>query len=43
MTRPNLVFIHVDQMHADAISAFGNTHVQTPNLDRMAESGTAFP
>ena len=42
MSRPNLVFIHVDQMHADAVSAFGNPHVKTPNLDRMAESGTAF-
>lgn len=39
---PNIVFVHVDQMHADAMSAFGNRHVRTPAMDRIARDGVAF-
>ena len=42
MERPNIVFINVDQMHRGAISALGNPHLGTPNLDRLARSGYTF-
>ena len=28
--RPNILFIHVDQMHWEAMSAYGNPSVKTP-------------
>jgi len=37
--RPNIVFIHVDQMHHRAISAYGNPHVRTPAIDRIVSDG----
>ncbi|MHC4169369.1 MAG: sulfatase family protein [Planctomycetota bacterium] len=39
---PNIVFVHVDQMRHDAISALGNQHVHTPNIDRLMADGTSF-
>jgi choline-sulfatase len=39
---PNILFIHVDQMHWQAMSAYGNPHVTTPALDRMAADGCSF-
>ena len=42
MKRPNILFIHVDQMHFQAMSAYGNKYVETPNLDRMAADGCSF-
>jgi arylsulfatase A-like enzyme len=42
MKRPNILFIHVDQMHWEAMSAYGNKHVKTPNLDRIAADGCSF-
>lgn len=39
---PNLLFIHTDQQHWEALSAFGNPYLHTPNLDRLAAAGTAF-
>ena len=39
---PNIVFVHVDQMRHDALSAFGNADVQTPNIDRLIAAGTSF-
>jgi arylsulfatase A-like enzyme len=39
---PNIVFVHVDQMSYDAISALGNKHVSTPNIDRLIADGTSF-
>ncbi len=40
--RPNILFIHVDQMHFEAMSAYGNRHVKTPAMDRMAGDGFSF-
>jgi len=40
--RPNILFIHVDQMHWQAMSAYGNPHVSTPSLDRMVADGCSF-
>lgn len=39
---PNLLFMHLDQWHWDAASAFGCAHVRTPNIDRLAAQGTTF-
>lgn len=39
---PNIVFVHVDQMRHDAISALGNPHVSTPNIDRLIADGASF-
>lgn len=40
--RPNVLFIFSDDQRADTISALGNTHLQTPNLDRLVARGTSF-
>lgn len=40
--RPNLLFIQVDQMHHQALSAYGNPYVKTPHLDRMVREGFSF-
>ena len=40
--RPNILFIHVDQMHWQAMSAYGNKHVKTPAMDRIAADGISF-
>ena len=42
MKKPNILFLHVDQMHAEVISAFGNRQVHTPHLDRLVGDGYAF-
>lgn len=42
MSRRNIIFCHVDQMHWNALSGQGNPHVQTPNLDRIYSLGTSF-
>ena len=39
---PNLLFIHTDQQHFQALSALGARHVRTPNMDRLVRRGTAF-
>lgn len=41
-SRPNILFIMVDQLHHKAISALGNSNVNTPNIDRLIRSGTSF-
>jgi arylsulfatase len=38
----NLVFICVDQMRYDSLSATGNTGINTANLDRIAQRGMTF-
>jgi len=40
--QPNLLFIHVDQMFCDAISAHGCKHIKTPNIDRLIANGISF-
>ncbi|MGI8415832.1 MAG: arylsulfatase [Nakamurella sp.] len=40
--RPNVVLICVDQWRGDCLSAAGHPQVQTPYLDRLADSGTRF-
>ncbi|HEX5096746.1 MAG TPA: sulfatase-like hydrolase/transferase, partial [Acidimicrobiia bacterium] len=40
--RPNLLLFMPDQLRADAVGAFGNPVVQTPNIDTLADSGIQF-
>ena len=42
MSQPNIVFIHTDQQHHLAISAYGNKDVSTPNMDRLIAEGISF-
>ncbi len=41
-TRPNILLILVDDMSWGALSCYGNRHVPTPNLDRLAAEGMRF-
>ena len=40
--RPNIILIYADDLGYGDVSAYGATKIQTPNLDRLAESGTRF-
>ena len=40
---PNIVLIMTDQHQAKALSIAGNLNVKTPNLDKLAKTGTRFP
>jgi arylsulfatase A-like enzyme len=40
--RPNIVFIMSDDHATRAVSAYGNSLVQTPNIDRIAANGMRF-
>jgi arylsulfatase A-like enzyme len=42
VTRPNILFITLDQFRGDSLSAAGHPVVRTPNLDRLAASGVRF-
>ena len=39
---PNIVFLFADDQRADTIGAWGNPHIQTPNLDRLVARGFSF-
>ncbi|HEV2125731.1 MAG TPA: sulfatase-like hydrolase/transferase, partial [Chloroflexota bacterium] len=41
-TRPNILFICTDQHRFDALGCYGNRHIQTPNIDRLAAQGVLF-
>jgi arylsulfatase A-like enzyme len=40
--RPNILFIFADDQRADTIAAWGNRHIQTPNLDGLVKRGYSF-
>ncbi len=40
--RPNIVLMLADQLRYDGLGCNGNPHAVTPNLDRLAQSGTVF-
>jgi|AntAceMinimDraft_11_1070367.scaffolds.fasta_scaffold00040_50 arylsulfatase A-like enzyme len=40
--RPNIVFIFSDDHAVRAVSAYGNSLVETPNIDRIAAGGVRF-
>lgn len=39
---PNVLFIIADDLTATALSCYGNTLCETPNIDRLAAQGTRF-
>lgn len=39
---PNILWICSDQQRWDALGCYGNEHVRTPNIDRLAASGACF-
>lgn len=41
-SRPNIVFILADDLGWNGIGAYGNKHVDTPHLDRLAREGMTF-
>lgn len=41
-TKKNLLFIMTDQQRYDALGYAGNTVIQTPNMDRLAQQGAFF-
>ncbi len=42
MVKPNILILYIDQQRFDTIAAYGNSHMITPNLDRLAASGCRF-
>ena len=40
--RPNIVFILADDMGYGDLACYGNRYIQTPNIDRLARTGTSF-
>jgi arylsulfatase A-like enzyme len=42
LPRPNILLMLADDQRADTIAAWGNPHIRTPNLDRLARRGTSF-
>lgn len=40
--RPNILFIMTDQQRFDTIAALGNSHIYTPNFDRLVARGASF-
>ena len=41
-TRPNILFIQVDQLAPQALSAYGHPLVKTPNLDKLEDRSVVF-
>ncbi|MCB9759531.1 MAG: sulfatase [Alphaproteobacteria bacterium] len=39
---PNILIITVDTLRRDHVSAYGDSPAQTPNIDRLADSGVLF-
>jgi arylsulfatase len=42
LNRADILFIMTDQQRFDTIAALGNSHIYTPNLDRLVRRGIAF-
>ena len=40
--RPNIVFILADDLGYGDLHCYGNREIQTPNIDRLADTGTRF-
>jgi arylsulfatase A-like enzyme len=40
--RPNILMILMDDMASRSLSCYGNPHVRTPHLDRLAAEGMRF-
>ncbi len=42
MPRPNFVLVLTDTQGANIVGAYGHPELRTPNIDRLAQSGTLF-
>lgn len=42
MTKFNLLFIFTDEQRADTMAAYGNSHIEMPNLNRLASESVIF-
>lgn len=40
--RPNVLFVLTDDQQQHAVGAYGNPHIHTPHMDRLAKRGTVF-
>ena len=40
--RPNIIFILADDLGFGDLSCYGSQHIKTPNIDRLAATGTHF-
>ncbi|MEK7707160.1 MAG: sulfatase-like hydrolase/transferase, partial [Verrucomicrobiota bacterium] len=40
--KPNILFLFADDQRADTIAAYGNSHIKTPNLDKLVADGFSF-
>jgi len=40
--KPNILFLFTDDQQSDTIRALGNSHIETPNMDRLVNSGVSF-
>jgi arylsulfatase A-like enzyme len=40
--KPNILFMHMDQLYLRAIAAHGCHGIHTPNMDRLIKSGVSF-
>jgi arylsulfatase A-like enzyme len=38
----NILFLFADDMRADAVAAYGNPHINTPNIDKLVGAGFSF-
>ena len=42
MARPNLLFLFTDEQRFDTLACYGNTAIQMPDLNRLAETSVVF-
>jgi len=42
VSHPDILFIMTDQQRFDTIAALGNSHIYTPNIDRLVRRGITF-
>src|SRR3546814_12508451 len=40
--KPNILWVCTDQQRWDTLGCYGNDHVETPHLDRLAKQGVLF-
>ena len=40
--RPNILWLCTDQQRFDTITSLGNSHIRTPNIDKLASEGVTF-
>jgi len=41
-SRPNILLLFADDQRADTIGAWGNPHIETPNIDSLVRRGVSF-